>query len=177
MIPLLIRKRRPEGASLPEYQAQIDSTLSFLRHVEPESGFKERLHAKVASAEAPSRVISFPQRYGWRIAASVLAVAIASGGWMMHISHRSLATQRMPAVTARPLPTAGVEAAGAVRVPTRTTSTGGSATGRAAHLRTAGRGTPSRHAILPRGVAVPARPAIPADAQPPATPAPDAPQP
>jgi hypothetical protein len=177
MIPLLIRKRAMERAeaSFPENQAQIDSALKFLRQIEPGAAFKERLHSRIASAEVSSSVSSFPQRYGWRIAASILAVAIASGGWMLHLSHRSLATQRMPAAAAHPLPAAGVEAAGAVRVPTHATNTVGGTAGRSAHLRGAGRGTPSRHAILPRGVAVPAHPVNPADTQPPATAAQDGP--
>lgn len=147
-------------------EAYIEGALRLLGKVEAPEGLKDRVDARLRTIRFSDELRGPSSRSGpwfrpWfrgQIAASILIVGLIFTGLVAtHFARTARPVSAMPA-TLRHAPDSGLDAAGAIRVPTRAIEAGPLAAGRTSTLRGNGRNMIARHAILPRGVAVPQHP-------------------
>lgn len=138
-------------------EAHINSFLDGLRDVKVPSGLNDRVESRLNAAKLPG---GDPMTSHWPsawIAASILVVGFASIGLVTHRSGAVHPVAPLPAVFGH-TPSSGMDAASAIRVPTRALEQGILTEGRTGHPSGSGRQTVARHIVLPRGVAVPHHP-------------------
>jgi len=148
-------------------EVDVENALHLLRRVDVPYGLNERVEARLSAARLIQQTAVPSPWFRTRIAASVLVVALISGGLAIHFS-RSVPDASIPGAV-RHVPAAGVQAAGAIRVPVKPVEAPATGESRTARVRSNSR---PRHSVLPHGAAHVQQPVEDAEETPPA----DAPQ-
>ena len=150
-------------------EREVEDALHLLRQVNVPYGLNDRVEARLNAARLLQKTAVPSPWFRTRIAASILAVAITSGVLAVHFS-RSVPQAAVEPV--RHVPAAGIQAAGAIRVPVKPVEAPGTGQSRTDRVKSNSR---ARHSVLPH--AVQAQPAVetsdenpPADASAKATP-------
>jgi hypothetical protein len=141
----------------------VENALHLLRRVDVPYGLNERVEARLSAARLIQQTAVPSPWFRTRIAASVLAVAVTSGALAVHYL-RAVPDAAMPAAV-RHVPAAGVQAAGAIRVPVKPVEAPATGESRTVRVRSNSR---ARHSVLPHGAAQPQHEVETADGNPPA---------
>jgi hypothetical protein len=144
-------------------ERDVESALHLLRRVDVPYGLNERVEARLSAARLVQKTAVPSPWFRARIAASVLAVAVTSAALAIHFS-RAVPDAAMPAA-ARHVPAAGVQAAGAIRVPVKPVEAPATGESRSARVKSNAHAS-ARHSVLSHGV-VPQHAVEAADENPP----------
>jgi len=149
----------------PQREREVEDALHLLRQVNVPYGLNDRVEARLNAARLLQKTAVPSPWFRTRIAASILAVAITSGVLAVHFS-RSVPQAAVEPV--RHVPSAGMQAAGAIRVPVKPVEAPGTGQSRTDRVKSNSR---ARHSVLPHAVAA-TQPAVEtADDDPPPAPA------
>lgn len=132
-------------------EGDVESALHLLRRVDVPYGLNERVEARLSAARLIQKTAVPSPWFRTRIAASVLAVAVTSAALAIHFS-RAVPDTAIPAA-ARHLPAAGLQTAGAIRVPVKPVEAPATGESRSARVRSNAHASSARHSALPHGVA------------------------
>ncbi len=129
-------------------EGDLENALHLLRQVNVPYGLNERVEARLNAARLLQKTALPSPWFRTRIAASVLGVAVASGVLAIHYS-RAVPDAAVP-VSVRHVPAAGMQAAGAIRVPVKPVEAPANGESRTDRVRSNSR---ARHSVLPHGAA------------------------
>lgn len=134
-------------------EGNVEKALHMLRRVDVPYGLNERVEARLNAARLLQKAAVPSPWFRTRIAASVLAVAVTSGVLAVHFSR---SVPQAAVAPARHAPAAGMQAAGAIRVPVKPVEAPTTGESRTDRVKSNSR---ARHNVLPRAAA-PVQPAV-----------------
>jgi len=127
----------------------VENALHLLRQMDVPRGLNDRVEARLNAARLLQKTAVPSPWFRTRIAASILAVAVISG---VLAGHFSRSVPHAAVEPARHVPAAGMQAAGAVRVPVKPVEAPTMGESRTDRVKSNSRG---RHSVLPHALEPP----------------------